>query len=93
MVRHVFLWNAVDGEKAIELLEQLPGRIDYIRSWTLGPHVGDELGEVGREYGLICDFDSMDAVRSYMSDPFHEGVTAELLPLLSDVVVIDLELG
>lgn len=94
MVRHIYLWNVVegaDGEHAAGLLNQLPLRIDFIRSWTLGRHVGD--AGIEREYGLVCDFDSMDDVRAYLTHPFHDEIVAQFAPLACDHVACDIELG
>lgn len=96
MVKHIYLWNLVDGadgERAAELLNQLPTRIDFIRSWTLGPHVGGEVGGIEREYGLVCDFDSIADVRAYLTHQFHDEVVAEFSPMVCDNVVVDLDLG
>jgi hypothetical protein len=96
MVRHIYLWNVAegaDGKEAADLLDQLPGRIDFIRSWTLGPHVGGEMGGIERDYALICDFDSLEDVQAYLTHSFHDEVVAKFSPMVCDNIVVDLEIG
>jgi hypothetical protein len=94
MVRHIYLWNVADGAdgaEAARVLCKLPAGIDFIRNWSLGPHVG-EAGS-GRDYALVCDFDSLDDVHAYLTHPYHDEVVAEFAPMACDHVAVDIELG
>jgi hypothetical protein len=95
MVRHVFLWNVAKGASAsriLEILNELPGKVPGIRTWTLGQHQGTP-GASGDlwEYALVCDFDSFAALQSYSDHPFHTQVVERLLPMFSVRAVCDFE--
>jgi hypothetical protein len=94
VIRHIYLWNVddpADGEHVARLLNELPSRIDLIRSWSLGPHRGGDMGGVERQYGLVCDFDTLEDMRAYLSHPLHLEVVEQISPLVGDHVVLDLE--
>jgi hypothetical protein len=93
MVRHIYLWNVADGadgDAASALLNKLPTRIDFIRGWKLGPHIGDS--GIERQYALVCDFDSIDHVRAYLTHPYHDEIVAQFAPMACDHVAVDIEL-
>jgi hypothetical protein len=95
VVRHIYLWNAADGadgEVAMRLLDQLPTGIDFVRSWQHGPHIGAS-GGIERDFALICDFDSLEDVRRYLTHPFHDEVVAQFGPMACDHVAVDIEIG
>jgi len=97
MVRHVFLWNVRSGASAakiFEILNTLPGRVPGIRTWTLGTHQG-AAGASGDlwECGLVCDFDSLDALQQYSDHPYHMEVVEKLLPMFSTRAVCDFNLA
>jgi len=97
MIRHVFLWRVAPGadpREILSILDQLPARIPQIRTWELGAHQGEPDGNGDPwEYGLVCDFDSMDDLEAYTNDPFHQEVVARLLPMFSERAVVDFELS
>lgn len=93
MIKHVFLWRVapgVDKGSIFTVLDELPGKISEIRSWSLGPHIG-EPGDSGQPWdgALVCDFDSMDDLSAYAEHPFHQDVVQRLLPLFADRAVVD----
>lgn len=95
MVRHVFLWKVApeaDPDEVFEILEALPENVPGIRRWSMGRHSGSPGASGGIwDYGLVCDFDSFDALQAYSEHPFHQGVIERLLPLCSDRAVCDFE--
>ena len=61
----------------------LPGVISEIRSYTHGADVGAEDG--ADDYGIVGDFDDVDAWRAYDTHPVHDKVRAEIIrPLIAD---------
>jgi len=95
MIRHVFLWKVApeaDPDEVFEILEALPENVPGIRGWSMGRHSGSPGASGGIwDYGLVCDFDSFDALQAYSEHPFHQGVIERLLPLCSDRAVCDFE--
>jgi hypothetical protein len=61
-----------------------------IRSWELGSHVG-EPNENGDPWdgALITDFASRADLEAYSSDPFHEEIVQQLLPMVRSRAVVD----
>jgi hypothetical protein len=93
VIRHVFMWQAAepaDKSAITELLAQLSDRLPVIRSWELGTHSG-EPNENGDPWdgALITDFDSWEDLASYSSDPFHEEIVKQLLPMVRSRAVVD----
>lgn len=92
MIRHIFMWQVVDGhdpDEVIDLLSTLRG-LPGIRSWELGKHTGDP-GANGTPWdgALINDFDDWDGLEEYSVDPLHAEVVAKLLPKLAARAVVD----
>jgi hypothetical protein len=95
MVRHIFLWKVAPSANAneiIRILNELPGNVPGIRTWTVGKHTGAP-GASGDlwDYGLVCDFDSFEGLQSYSDHPFHMKVVDRLLPMFSARAVCDFE--
>ena len=44
------------------------------------------------QFGLVCDYDSMEHLQAYYSTPEHGAVVEEILPLIGDRAVCDFEL-
>ena len=96
MVRHIFLWKLAEGadpETVIQLLNELPERLPGTLSWSLGPHQGEPGSSGGVwDYGLVCDFESFEALKRYSEDPFHMQCIERLLPMFADRAVCDFEI-
>jgi hypothetical protein len=95
MVRHIFLWKVAQGadpQEVIRILNELPGKVPGIRTWTLGKHQGAP-GASGDlwDYGLVTDFDSFEALQQYSDHPFHLQVVEKLLPMFAARAVCDFE--
>ena len=95
MYRHVFLYKVAPGadlQKITETLNGLPAQIPGIRNWTLGRHRPAPGSAGGRwDYGLVCDFDSFEALQTYNNHPSHLEVVRTLMPLLAANAVCDFE--
>jgi hypothetical protein len=96
MVRHIFLYKVAknaDPDEIIRTLDELPGKVPGIRSWTCGKHKGapGASGDVW-DYGLVCDFDSYTDLQAYSDHPFHMQVVEKLLPMFSARAVCDFEI-
>lgn len=97
MVRHVFLWRVAEGKdpnEILAILNELPEKIDCIRTWALGKHQGAE-GDSGDpwDYALTCDFDSFDGLETYNNHPFHLQVIDRLRSAFSARAVCDFDMG
>jgi hypothetical protein len=100
MIRHVFLWNVrpdagPDGaERILAALERIKDAPVPARSWTLGtdlPAPGSEDSGGRWQFGLVCDYDSMEHLQSYYATPEHAAVVEEIVPLIADRAVCDFE--
>jgi hypothetical protein len=95
MIRHVFLYKvaaSADPKRIIDILNELPGKVPGIRTWTLGKHQG-AAGASGDlwDYALVTDFDSLKALQVYSDHPFHMDVVKRLLPMFAARAVCDFE--
>ncbi|HYX87718.1 MAG TPA: Dabb family protein [Gaiellales bacterium] len=83
MLRHVvlFRWNADTGAAQVDVIEAelraLLGRLDMVRSWTLGRDAG--LRDGNADMALVVDFDDADAFRRYSADAGHQRILQELI--------------
>ena len=96
MVRHVFLWKVAPGADAQEvfrILNELPENVPGALSWSLGSHQGAPGASGGVwDHGLVCDFESFEALERYSQHPFHMDVIERLLPMFADRAVCDFEI-
>lgn len=93
MIRHIFLWQAAepaDKPKILSLLGELSERLSMIRTWEMGSHQG-EPNDNGDPWdgALITDFDSWQDLELYSTDPFHDEIVQQLLPLVRSRAVVD----
>lgn len=91
------MWQAAesaDNSAVIGLLAQLSHRLPMIRSWEMGSHSG-EPNENGDPWdgALITDFATWDDLEAYSSDPFHEEIVEQLLPMVRSRAVVDFVRG
>jgi hypothetical protein len=72
-------------------LRTLPAQIPEIRSYQVGPNVGDEVENW--HFAVVADFDNVDDWRSYANHPIHRAVVADFVhPILADRAVVQYEL-
>lgn len=93
MIRHIFMWQAAkpeDRQAILDLLAQLSDKLPMIRSWEMGGHQG-EPNDNGDPWdgALITDFDSWDDLDAYSTDPFHDEIVQQLLPMVRSRAVVD----
>ena len=93
MIRHIFLWqaqNPADNPAILDLLGQLSDRLSMIRSWEIGGHQG-EPNDNGDPWdgALITDFGTWEDLDAYSTDPFHDEIVQQLLPLVRSRAVVD----
>jgi hypothetical protein len=93
MIRHVILLTFTDPADAAEAkrrLDELPPKIEAIRSWEVA--LPFEVPEGGPHLCLISTHDDRAGLRAYLEHPdHHELVTAWLRPRLSGRSVCDYE--
>lgn len=87
------MWQAAESANksdVMDLLAQLSDRLPMIRSWEMGSHTGapNENGDPW-DGALITDFATWDDLEAYSSDPFHEKVVQQLLPMVRSRAVVD----
>ena len=83
MLRHVVLFNwtpdATDEQKRAVASElgKLPGVIDVIRGYSLGPDAG--INPANCDFALVADFDDMDGYLVYRDHPVHRKVVEDYI--------------
>ena len=97
MVRHVFLWKVAPGadpDHIVEILNALPAQVPGALHWSIGAHQGapGASGDVW-DYGLVCDFESYEALEAYSQHPEHLAAVERLLPMFEARAVCDFELN
>ena len=95
MVRHIFLWKVADGAdptRVVEILNELPSKVPGALNWSIGAHQGapGASGDIW-DYGLVCDFESYQALEAYSQHPAHLEVIERLLPMFAARAVCDFE--
>ena len=98
MLRHVVLFRWVPGTTAEQIaavgeaLDRLPKLIPAIHAYSHGPDLA--LGEGRLDYGIVADFEDVDAYRVYDADLEHERSRAEVIrPLIAERVSVQFDLG
>jgi hypothetical protein len=82
-VTHVALFTWKPGttdaqiQQLTDALAALPGQIEEIRSYRLGPDAGLAVGN--DRFAVIAEFDDLDAYHRYASDPIHRDVIERLV--------------
>ncbi len=90
----VFTWRPGTSDEQVraltEALVALPGQIEEIRSFRVGPDAGVAVGN--DRFAVVAEFDDIDAYKRYASDPRHRQVVERLLkPLLGTRHAVQLE--
>jgi stress responsive alpha/beta barrel protein len=82
----LFTWKAGTTEQDVDLLCQglaaLPGLIPEIRAYRFGPDAGLNAGNA--EFGIVAEFDDVDAYRVYAAHPAHRDVLDRLVAPIVD---------
>lgn len=74
-----------DVAHALELMRQLGRELDVVESWVVGRDVGGEF-----EYGALYVLRDLDAYRTYLHAPLHRRIDEVGLPLVDNMVSMDL---
>lgn len=72
-------------ETILERLREQGRVIDAVQSWTVGKDVGGKF-----EVGAMYVFETLEAYKEYMLDPFHRQTDDLGLPLVANMVSFDL---
>ena len=97
-VKHIVVWKlaaTAETEKAeaiarvTSLLTGLVGRIDTIRSLTVG--VNGAYPDKNSDIAVVADFDDYDGLEAYQVHPDHKAVAAEIGTLVASRAAIDYE--
>lgn len=94
MIRHVVMWSfkpdtEAEQERFLSGLAALKGEIEVIRECTVARNCNPK-----EEYDaiLIADFDSMEDLASYATDPRHLAVAAICKEIRTSRVAVDFEI-
>lgn len=89
MYRHTVVFRfspestTAQAEALATALAELPAQIPEIRSYQVGPNVGDNVENW--HFAVVADFDNVDDWRVYRDHPIHLAVIAEFIhPILAD---------
>ena len=87
-------WKAGTTEQDLDDLRAglatLPGLIPEIRAFRFGPDAG--LNEGNAEFGIVAEFDDVEAYRVYASHPAHLDVIERLVrPITERRTAVQLE--
>ncbi|MFD7231011.1 Dabb family protein [Streptomyces sp. NPDC059881] len=72
-------------DHALELLRRLGRELDVVEQWVVGRDFGGEF-----EYGAMYVLKDVDAYRTYMYAPLHRKIDEVGLPLVKNMVSLDL---
>jgi hypothetical protein len=96
MFRHVvlFTWaDGVTGEQQRELaaqLRKLPGAIDVIRDYRVGPDAG--LNPASRDFAVVADFDDAEGYLVYRDHPAHRAAVQQYVnPIVAERAAVQYE--
>ena len=97
MFRHVVLmrWkaDATDARRAavVEGLQQLPGFIPELRSYSIGTDA--QVNDGNYDLAVVADCDDVDAYLVYRDHPEHQAVIADhIRPILADRAAVQYHL-
>ncbi|QFG24560.1 Dabb family protein [Actinomadura sp. WMMB 499] len=72
-------------EHALDLMRRLGRELDVVESFLVGRDFGGEF-----DYGAVYALKDIDAYRTYMYAPLHREIDSAGLPLVSNMVSLDL---
>ncbi|MPZ73920.1 MAG: Dabb family protein [Nitriliruptorales bacterium] len=92
MLVHVVLArfrNPADADEAARRIRELPDRIDFIRSLS----IGRDVLQSARSYdlGWIIELDSREALDAYANHPDHRAVASWISEHRTDIAACDFE--
>lgn len=95
MIRHIVMWKFKENERENMLLFRerllaLKGKIPEIRAMEVGINVNPS--DRSFDAVLVSEFDSLDALRAYSSNPLHVEVSDFCRSIREQSVSVDYEL-
>lgn len=93
MIKHIVMWRFKEGtqeqvDKFLNGLKGLPAQMDIIKSLQVGKNVNPK---EKFDATLICEFENMDDLNSYATDPRHVAVASICREIALERVAIDFE--
>ena len=99
MIRHIVMWKFKEfaqgrtKKENLELvkgmLEELPSKIDFIRSMEVNFNVNDKAGMF--DAVLISEFDTLEDVKRYRVHPEHMAISDYVARVKEDRASVDYE--
>jgi quinol monooxygenase YgiN len=92
-VKHVVLFDYAETAPEAEIqaviagLNELPGKIDTIRDWSLVEDLGKRPGSF--RFCLIAHFDDMAAMEAYLAHPAHVKAVERAMAILTKLAEHD----
>ena len=91
MIRHIVMWKFLPGTEAqqkqfLDGLCSLQGVIPELLKCEVATAVGDSYDAV-----LVSEFESLEALQRYKSDPRHQAVSALCKSIRTDRAAVDYE--
>ena len=93
MIKHIVCWKFKPGSEAVRDrflagLRGLVGQIDCLRSLQTGVNINpDETFSAT----LICEFDSLEDLKKYSTDPRHVAIASTIKGICEQRVAVDFE--
>ncbi|MBQ9220469.1 MAG: Dabb family protein [Succinivibrio dextrinosolvens] len=93
MIKHVVMWKFKEGTEAqmnqfLDGLRGLVGQIEVLKSLEVGANINPK---EKFSASLICEFDSMEDLNSYATDPRHVAVASICKDITLERVAVDFE--
>ena len=93
MIKHIVMWRFKEGtkdqmHKFLDGIMGLPAQMDIIKSMQVGTNVNPK---EKFDATLICEFENMDDLNSYATDPRHLAVASICKEIALERVAIDFE--
>lgn len=99
MVRHMLMLqfhaeaSALQIEQVLQQFSALSRCIDGICSIELGENINPENLAKSFSHGVLVTFADLTARDQYLIHPEHKALQQSLIPLLADLLVLDLQSG
>ena len=96
MIKHIVFFKFLEGKKESDLnllmskLRELPGKIDYIRSYEVGAGVLSAANSY--DVALVSTFDNIDDLMSYKVHPAHEEFVVYMKTVCEGTKAVDYEI-
>lgn len=95
MIRHIVMWKFKEGEYENMLLFKerllaLKGQIPEIRAMEVGVNINPS--ERSFDAVLVSEFDSLEALKAYSTDPLHVAVSEFCKSIRTQSVSVDYEI-